>query len=106
MDTKMIGKWVFVAGFVLAVVAAFVPSLTWLTLVLVLLGVLGGWFRVSKESETGFFVLTLALAAFQGAYAAVPFVGGYLTAIFGAFMPFMAAVALTVIVRNFVGWFK
>ncbi len=104
MDTKTIGKWAFILAFVCSIIAAFVTFGEWGAWVLILLGVLGGWFRVSKASETGFFVLAIALGSFYSAYAALPVVGGYLTDILSFFMVYVAAVALTVVLKNVYRW--
>ena len=49
-----VGKWAFIGGIVLAVVAAFVTQTTWIYWVLAVLGLVVGFLNVTAEETKGF----------------------------------------------------
>ena len=102
MNAKSIGKWLFLLGMLVAVVASlFSYSATWLSLILLLLGILAAilYFDSVNLVHTG--IRFLVLAAVAGALNSVPTVGPYLTGIFTAAVAFLAPVLLTLLVVYF-----
>jgi O-antigen ligase len=104
MDGNTIGKWAFIIGIVLALVLAFVDLGTVGALVLLILAILGGWFHVTMDNRKAFLISALALAAFSGALGGLPAVGEYISNIMAGISAFVSAAALTVLVREVLGW--
>jgi len=107
MTSSTLGKYAFWVGLVLAVVIALVPDLdpgfTW---AMIVLGLIGGWLRVSEKSESHFFLMTLALAVFSGSLSALPTIGDFITDILDGATTFLGAAVLAVAFRNIIGWFR
>jgi len=59
-DSKDLGRWCFVVGLVLAILAGFIQA-TWLPIVLFILGLIVGFLNVSEKKSTEFLVATIAL---------------------------------------------
>ncbi len=103
MDMKTIGKWSYLVGLVVAIVAALVGySADWLGLVLIVLAVLTGLFLADTGELTNYGVRYLALFAVAAALNAFPFVGPFVTTIAQAMLAFFGPIILTVLfVFNF-----
>ena len=104
MDTmKTVGKWCYLVGFALAIVAAlanYAPD--WLSWVLAGLAILTGLFLADPKELTNYGVRYLALLAVATALDAFPLVGPYLTSIAYAMVAFFGPIILTVLfVFNF-----
>lgn len=101
-DNSAMWKWLYVAGVVVAGVAAAAgfanDILTW---VLILVGILVGIFYFDSDDLMNFGLRYLILSAVAGALSAVPAVGSYITAFFGGFVSFLGPVVLTMAVMFF-----
>jgi len=111
MDMKTIGKWAYLIGLVVAILAGLVAySPSWLGLILILLAVLAGLFFCETEELTNYGIRYLTLYTVVAVLNAVPFVGPYITAVADAMLGFFGPIILTVLfVFNFnqaVAWFK
>lgn len=109
MDSKTIGKYAFWAGLILAVVVALVPEENmseWAVWVMIILGLVGGYLRVSEKSETHFFVMTMALALFSNSLGDLPTIGDFITDILAGVVTFLGAAVIAVAVRNVISWFR
>ena len=94
---KMIGRWLFIAGLVLAVlVGLFLPQAAWATWVLAVIGLVVGFFNVAEEETMGFLIAALALNVSASAFQGVPFVGSFLTNILGYVVAFVSGAMLVV----------
>lgn len=94
---KMIGRWLFIAGLVLAVLTGlFLPQAAWATWVLAVIGLIVGFFNIAKEEMTGFLIAAIALNVSASALQGVPFVGSYLTNILGFVVAFVSGAMLVV----------
>ena len=99
---KTIGKWLYLIGILIAVVAGlFSFSFSWLSLILMLLGILAAIFFLDSEDVVNFGIRFLLLAAVAAALDSIPAVGKYLTGAFTAVVAFLAPVALTLLVIHF-----
>ena len=102
MELDLIGKWAFIIGLVIAILAAFVTTVQTSTVLLILfiLGLIVGFLNIDKKNTTEFLVSVIALLAVGslGALAIGNLVTavGYLEAILGNFIVFVAAAALVV----------
>jgi len=97
-------KWLYVAGVVVAGVAAAIgfanDILTW---VLILVGILVAIFYFDSDDVQNFglrYLILLAVAA-AAPLAGVPVVGGFITGFFSGFASFLGPIVLTMIVLNF-----
>jgi len=98
MDMKNIGKWSYLGGLVVAILAAllgYAPS--WLSLVLVLLAVIAGLFFMETDEVTHAGIRYIALLAVAAALDSIPAIGPYITTIAGAMLAFFGPLTLTVL---------
>ena len=96
MNTKMIGTWAFFIGMVLALVTAFVNLGGWVTQVLIVLGILVGFFHQKiKDEIVALGVIYLALTAVSSSMNELIAVGPYISAIVAAWVGFLGPVVLT-----------
>jgi len=101
--SKTIGKWLYLIGLLIALVAGlFSFSQTWLSLILLVMGILAAILFLDSGDVVNFGIRFLVLAAVAGALNSVPAVGTYLTGMFTAAVMFLAPVALTLLVVYFV----
>ncbi|RMH17749.1 MAG: hypothetical protein D6696_14965 [Acidobacteria bacterium] len=92
-----VGKYAFIAGLVLAVVAAFIgTSWSWLPWVLAILGLIVGFMNVGAGETKMFLLAAIGLLLSANAVASLPYVGGYLTDILNNVVVFIAAALLIV----------
>ena len=105
MELDLIGKWAFIIGLVIAVLAAFITAVSTATILLILfiLGLIVGFLNIDKKNTTEFLVAVIALLA-VGSLGALA-IGqlaqavSYLEAILGNFIVFVAASALVVSIK-------
>ena len=120
LDSTVIGRWVFLAGLVLAIIVGLIPSnliLSWfpnnadliyqiLSVILLVCGFVGGLLAISKEREEHFVVISIGIYVFYQALGGIPTVGDYLNSMFGAVTSlFLSAAVVAIFVRNAVSWF-
>ncbi len=105
MELDLIGKWAFIAGLVIAILAAFITAIgnSTILLILFILGLIVGSLNISKKNTTEFLVSVIALLAVGslGALAVGQLVTtvGYLQAALSNFTVFVAAAALVLSVK-------
>ena len=100
---KTIGKWSYIVGFVVVIIAAlFKLQYDWLTIVVAVLAIVAGLFLADPKELTNYGVRYLALALVAGALTEFPFLGEYVTAIAQAMVGYFGPIILTVLlVFNF-----
>ena len=111
MDMKTIGRWAYLAGLVIAIVAALAGySDTWLMIVLMILAIVTGVTYMDTGELTNYGVRYLVLFAVAAAFDAFPVVGPLVTTLAFAMVEYFGYIILTVLlVFNFnqaVAWFK
>jgi len=100
---KMIGKWAFIVGVIVAIVAGLVPTLPvkvvmW---ILVVLGLVVGFLNVGDKESTPFLIATIALMTVGAAgLAAIPTIGTYIGAILVNIIAFVSPAALIVALKE------
>lgn len=104
MVNKLIGKWSFLAGLIIAVVASFVTGYaTTVALVLFVLGLLVGLLNIAEKDSTKFLVATIALLtggiASISALSILGVAVSYVGVILGNFIAFVSAAALVVAIK-------
>jgi len=103
MDRETIGKWAFIIGLVLAVLAGLFFQPGWALWVLAILGVVVGLLNVTAEETRGFLLASIALTLSATALNALPVLGTALSLV----LPFVVAfVAGGMIVVALVELFK
>ena len=99
MDTKTIGKWLYWIGLAVAIIAALVGfSNQWLSLVLMIVGVLVGLFVPPTGSLKEAVIRYLGLTLVAGALNSFIAIGPFITAIVEAVVAFLGPVLLTALV--------
>ena len=101
MRSAMLGRWAFIVGLVLAVVAGlFFFEAAWVLWVLVSLGVIVGLLNITHKQTQSFLLASIALALSATALAGIPFVGEILTNILRFVAAFVAAAMIVVALKT------
>jgi hypothetical protein len=87
MNREMVGKWAFIVGLVVAVLAGILFQPGWAIWVLAILGVIVGLLNVAAEDTRGFLLAAIALTLSATALNTLPVVGTALSYI----LPFVVA---------------
>jgi len=93
-----VGKWAFIVGLVICVLAAFL-SFSWFSWVLVVLGLIVGFLNVTGQESQGFLIAAIALTISASALNSLPFVGDIVTNIMGGVVLFISPAILVVAVK-------
>lgn len=95
---RMIGRWLFIAGLVLAVIAGLFIQAAWATWVLAVIGLIVGFFNVTETQEEtmGFLFAAIALTVSASALQDEPFMASYLSNILGYVVAFVSGTMLIV----------
>jgi ATP synthase protein I len=91
-----VGKWTFVAGLVLALLAGLGLQMSWVLWVLAVLGLVVGFLNVTGAETRGFLLAAIGLMLSATAVQSIPFVGEMLTRILANLIAFIAAAVLVV----------
>lgn len=109
---EMIAKWLFLAGLVLSVVIGVLvtttPDFAGLSVVItvwMILAVLTGYLFIRKQDELHFFVLAIVLFTFNANLNSLPYAGQYVGSVLNALSFYLGLAAMSVAIRNIVGWF-
>lgn len=106
-NNRVIGKWAFIIGLILAVIAAFISGYAEIVmLILFILGLIVGFLNISKESSTGFLVAIATLIVMGtgvlNALNILDVINEYLKGILSNFIAFVSAVGLVVAIKAIV----
>ncbi len=104
MGNELIGKWAFLIGLIIAVVAGFIIGYTTpILLVLFILGLIVGFLNITDKDLVKFLVAAIALLALGvssiSALSVLDVVSVYLNNILGNFISFVSAAALVVAIK-------
>lgn len=91
-----VGKWTFVGGFALAVIAGLGFQAPWVTWVLALLGLVVGFLNVTGAESRGFLIAAIGLMLSATAVQSIPYVGDLVTRVLSNVIAFIAAAVLVV----------
>ena len=95
MDTKAIGLWSFFIGMVLALITVFVNLGEWVFQVLIILGLLAGFFHQKiKDELLSLGVIYLALATVANSANELIAFGPFISGIAAAWVSFLGPVVL------------
>ena len=104
-NLEVIGKWAFLIGLIVVVVAGLIEeagiyTVPQLTLILVVLGLIVGFLNITEKNVVKLLVAIIALISVGGAaVAAIPAINAYLAAILANIIAFAGAAGLVVAVK-------
>ncbi len=96
MGTANIGKWAFILGLVIAVLAGIFLQPDWAIWVLAVLGVIVGLLNVTAEDTRGFLLAAIALTLSATALNAIPVVGKAFELVLPFVVAFVSGAAIVV----------
>jgi hypothetical protein len=99
MNRVMVGRWAFILGLVLAVLAGLFYQPDWAYWVLAILGVIVGLLNVTVEETRGFLLAAIALILSATALNTVPVVGKALSLILPFVVTFVSGAAIVVALK-------
>ena len=97
---KQLGKWAFIVGFVICVVAGLVVAEPWMYWVLAVLGLIVGFMNITAAETQGFLIASIALMLSATSIIAIPFIGLAVTAVLANIVVFISAAVLIVAVTS------
>jgi hypothetical protein len=105
-NLDVLGKWAFIIGLIIAVIAAFIGntiSASTILLILFILGLIVGYLNITEKQIIKFLTATIALLLLGiGSISALSVVGsvsGYLNSILANVIAFVSAAALVVALK-------
>jgi hypothetical protein len=108
MNTGKLGEYAFLACVIIAVIAGLVAgagllttTAVWVTLVLVVLGVVVGFLNISEKETTAFLIAAIALTVANNAAAwiTIPVISTYIIGVLGFIAAFVAPAAVIVAIK-------
>lgn len=95
-----VGKWAFIVGFVICVVAGLIVSQPWMYWVLAVLGLIVGFMNITAAETQGFLLAAIGLMLSATSVIAIPYIGVAVTAILANVVVFIAAAVLIVALKS------
>lgn len=95
-----LGKWAFIVGFVICVVAGLLVAESWMYWVLAILGLVVGFMNVSGAETKTFLLAAIGLMLSATSVMSIPFVGGAVTAVMAHLVAFISAAVLVVALKT------
>ena len=100
MNREMVGKWAFIIGLVVAVLAGIFFQPGWAIWVLAILGVIVGLLNVTAEDTQGFLLASIALTLSATALNTLPIVGTTLSYVLPFVVAFVAGGMIVVALKE------
>jgi hypothetical protein len=100
MNREMVGKWAFIIGLVVAVLAGILFQPGWAIWVLAILGVIVGLLNVTAEETRGFLLASIALTLSATALNTLPVVGTALSYVLPFVVAFVAGGMIVVALKE------
>ena len=100
MDTAKIGKWAFIIGLVVAVLAGLLFQPGWAIWVLAILGLIVGLLNVTAEDTRSFLLASIALTLSATALNTLPVVGTALSFILPFVVAFVAGATIVIALKE------
>ena len=100
MNRQFIGKWAFIAGLVLAVLAGLLFQPGWALWVLAILGVIVGFLNIAAEETRGFLLASIALTISATALNTLPVLGTALSLVLPFVVAFVAGGMIVVALKE------
>jgi hypothetical protein len=102
MNTARIGKWAFILGLVIAVLAGLLFQPDWAIWVLAILGVIVGLLNVTTEDTQGFLLAAIALTLSATALNTIPVVGTAFELILPFVVAFVAGATIVIALKEII----
>jgi hypothetical protein len=96
MKIATVGKWAFIVGLVLAILAGLFFQVAWVVWVLAILGVIVGILYITTEETQTFLLAAVAITLSATALNTIPLIGEFLKNILGFVAAFVAGAMLIV----------
>ena len=100
MNTATIGKWAFIAGLVIAVLAGLFFQPAWAIWVLAILGVIVGLLNITAEDTRGFLLAAIGLTLSATALNTIPVLGKAFSLILPFVVAFVAGATIVVALKE------
>jgi hypothetical protein len=100
MNRGTIGKWAFIIGLVIAVLAGLFFQPGWAIWVLAILGVIVGLLNVAAEETRGFLLASIALTLSASALNTIPLIGTALSYVLPFVVAFVAGATIVVALKE------
>jgi len=100
MDTVKTGKWAFIIGLVIAVLAGLFLQPDWAIWMLAVLGVIVGFLNITAEDTRGFLLAAIALTLSATALNTLPVVGKAFELILPFVVAFVSGATIVVALRE------
>lgn len=100
MNTATIGKWAFILGIVIAVIAGLFYQPNWAIWVLAILGVIVGFLNATAEETRGFLLAAIALTLSATALNTIPIVGTAFELVLPFVIAFVAGATIMVALKE------
>jgi len=94
------GKWAFIVGFVICVVAGLLIAAPWMFWVLAVLGLVVGFMNVTASETKGFLLAAIGLMLSATSVVAIPMIGEAVTAVLYNIVTFISAAVLVVALKS------
>ena len=95
-----LGKWAFIVGIVICVVAGLVVAEAWMFWVLAVLGLVVGFMNITGEETKTFLLAAIGLMLSASSIMGIPLIGVAVTAVLANVVAFMAAAVLIVALKS------
>jgi hypothetical protein len=100
MKLDLIGKWAFIIGLVIAVLAGLFFQPAWAVWVLAILGVIVGLLNVTAEDTRGFLLAAIALTLSATALNTIPGVGTAFSYVLPMVVAFVAGATIVIALKE------
>jgi len=100
MNRATIGKWAFIIGLVIAVLAGLFFQPSWAIWVLAILGLIVGLLNVTAEETRGFLLASIALTLSATALNTLPVLGTALSYVLPFVVAFVAGATIVVALKE------
>ena len=94
------GKWAFIAGFVISVVAGLLIAEPWMFWVLAVLGLVVGFMNITGAETKTFLLAAIALMLSASSLMGIPVIGVAVTEVLANIVAFMSAAVLVVACKS------
>ena len=95
-----LGKWAFIVGIVICVVAGLVVAEAWMFWVLAVLGLVVGFMNITGEETKTFLLAAIGLMLSASSIMGIPLFGVAVTAVLAHVVAFLAAAVLIVALKS------
>ena len=100
MNVATVGKWAFIIGLVIAVLAGLFFQPTWAIWVLAILGVIVGLLNVTAEDTRGFLLAAIGLTLSATALNTIPVLGKAFSLVLPFVVAFVAGATIVVALKE------